>query len=354
MSPNRKSLICLAATALLALTVQATSSPFLHNPLRVRVNSELIRNVFHKRDQDILKVIQNVDLGTFALGDANIESLKVSFEPSNGEKDQFDYKLSLDQSKFIGIESDNMKIFGNGKIVHGGNSEEFTIEGPVQDFRVSFEVDQNAGSTDKKIIFKGIDLVFNNQDLIIVSTSPVFQEHGHSEELKNWLSKRLVDELHNIKTEALSGKEATIAKLPALSLAPAVGLYYAAFLAERVEFTDSYIEYEFSPVSLKLMKPKSIHPEFVKQIQTSFAPSDSSDEPSALQLIVDENLINVVIGMFLKIDTTYSVRELLALDPRLVMMRQLMTTTTIGMAIPQFKEEYGEGRPIDIVLTPSH
>jgi hypothetical protein len=58
--------------------------------------------------------------------------------------------------------------------------------------------------------------------------------------------------------------------------------------------------------------------------------------------------------MFLKIDTMYSVRELLALDPRLVMMRQLLTTTTIGMAIPQFKEEYGEGRPIDIVLTPSH
>jgi hypothetical protein len=38
--------------------------------------------------------------------------------------------------------------------------------------------------------------------------------------------------------------------------------------------------------------------------------------------------------MFLKIDTTYSVRDLLALDPRLIMLRQLMTTTTIGMAIP--------------------
>ena len=74
MSPNpRKSLFFLAASALLAVTVQA--GPFLHNPLRVRVNSELIRSVFHKRDQDILRVIQNVELGTFPLGDANIESL---------------------------------------------------------------------------------------------------------------------------------------------------------------------------------------------------------------------------------------------------------------------------------------
>ncbi len=51
-------------------------------------------------------------------------------------------------------------------------------------------------------------------------------------------------------------------------------------------------------------------------------------------MIVDENLINSVIGMFLKLDTTYSLRELLAIDPRLVVMRQLLTTTTIGMAIP--------------------
>lgn len=156
--------------------------------------------------------------------------------------------------------------------------------------------------------------------------------------MKNWVASRLLEELHSIKTDALGGKEAMVAKLPALSLAPVVGLYYAAFLAERVEFTDSYIEYEFSPVSLKLLKPKYVHDEFIKSIDTQFHPQEQGDEQSALQLIVDENLINVVIGMFLKIDTMYSVRELLALDPRLVMMRQLLTTTTIGMAIPQFKE----------------
>jgi len=223
--------------------------------------------VFHKRDQDMLKIFQNVNLGNYALsGDASIEGLSVSFEPKDGSRDQFDYKLSLDQTKFIGIESDNMKVWGTGKIVHGGNSEDFSIEGPVSNFRVTFEVAQNAGSTDKKISFKGIDLSFNNQDLAITSNSAVFSEHGHGDQLKTWLSQRLIDELHNIRADAMAGKESTIAKLPALSLAPAVGLYYAAFLAERVEFTDSYIEYEFSPVSLKLMKAKSIHPEFIKPI----------------------------------------------------------------------------------------
>lgn len=139
-----------------------------------------------------------------------------------------------------------------------------------------------------------------------------------------------------------------------LSLAPAVGLYYAAFMADKIEFAESYIEYEFSPVSLKLVKANKFYEDFLKEIKTDFAPQEEGEDPSALQLIVDENLINGVIGTFLKMDTMYSLRELLALDPRLVMMRQLLTTTTIGMAIPQFKEEFGENRPIDLVFTSSH
>lgn len=125
-------------------------------------------------------------------------------------------------------------------------------------------------------------------------------------------------------------------------------------MAERMEFTDSYIEYEFSPVSMKIIPPAKLYEEFLKAIETDFAPSEESEDPSALQMIVDENMINAIIGMFLKIDTTYSLRELLAIDPRLIVMRQLLTTTTIGMAIPAFKEQFGENKPIDIVFDPSH
>lgn len=32
----------------------------------------------------------------------------------------------------------------------------------------------------------------------------------------------------------------------------------------------------------------------------------------------------------------------------------MMTTTTVGTVLPQFTEEYGEGKPLDIVVTPSH
>jgi hypothetical protein len=61
-----------------------------------------------------------------------------------------------------------------------------------------------------------------------------------------------------------------------------------------------------------------------------------------------------MIGQFLKIEKNWSLRDLLNLDKRLAVMKQLLTTTTIGMAIPSFKEEYGENRPLNVVLTASH
>lgn len=44
----------------------------------------------------------------------------------------------------------------------------------------------------------------------------------------------------------------------------------------------------------------------------------------------------------------------MTIDPRFAVAKQLMTTTTVGMALPQFKEEYGEGKAIDVVGTVSH
>jgi hypothetical protein len=45
-------------------------------------------------------------------------------------------------------------------------------------------------------------------------------------------------------------------------------------------------------------------------------------------------MINGIVGQFLKIDKMYSFREMLALDPRFVVFKQLMTTTTLGTVLP--------------------
>ena len=44
----------------------------------------------------------------------------------------------------------------------------------------------------------------------------------------------------------------------------------------------------------------------------------------------------------------------MSVDPRFAVFKQLLTTTTVAMVLPQLKEEYGEGRPLDLVGTASH
>ena len=53
--------------ALLCLLSTTYASKMLHNPLRIRVNSDILRGVFHKKDQDLLNVMSDIKLGDFAL-----------------------------------------------------------------------------------------------------------------------------------------------------------------------------------------------------------------------------------------------------------------------------------------------
>lgn len=156
--------------------------------------------------------------------------------------------------------------------------------------------------------------------------------------------------MKKIEQRVLDGDQETIGKLPILSLAPVFGLYYATYGAEKVTFSDNFVEYDFSPVSLKLVD--KLHQEFLKEIDTKFVESET--DSSAIQVIIDENLINGIVGKFLKIEKMYSLREVMSMDPRFAVFKQLLTSTTLGMVLPQFKEEYGEGRPLDLVGTAAH
>lgn len=41
-------------------------------------------------------------------------------------------------------------------------------------------------------------------------------------------------------------------------------------------------------------------------------------------------------------------------EPRMAVLKQLLTTTTLGMALPTFKEDYGDNKNVDLVGTLSH
>lgn len=94
-----------------------------------------------------------------------------------------------------------MKFKGKGQISHAGGEtgEDFTIEGPVENIRLSFEVTKDVltkTSGQSKIDFKDIDIKIDNSKVQIQSQSQAFNEHGHSDEVKNWVRTRLAEEIH--------------------------------------------------------------------------------------------------------------------------------------------------------------
>lgn len=53
-------------------------------------------------------------------------------------------------------------------------------------------------------------------------------------------------------------------------------------------------------------------------------------------------------------DKMFSLREFLSTDPRFSLFKQFLTTSTLGLALPNFKTDYPEGSPVDVIGTLSH
>jgi hypothetical protein len=70
--------------------------------------------------------------------------------------------------------------------------------------------------------------------------------------------------------------------------------------------------------------------------------------------IADENFINGLFRTYSSVNRFYSLKDFMKTDSRFAQFTALMSTATLGMAIPSFKEEYEEPKPFDLVGTLSH
>jgi hypothetical protein len=83
-----------------------------------------------------------------------------------------------------------------------------------------------------------------------------------------------------IKDDAFSGSLDILQKLPVINITPLFALYHATNAAEKVKFADDFIEYDFSPKSMKMIK--NSRDELLKPIDTFFAPLQEGHDPSAM------------------------------------------------------------------------
>ena len=118
----------------------------------------------------------------------------------------------------------------------------------------------------------------------------------------------------NVINQTLNGDMQHMVKLPLTSILPAFALNFGAYAAEKILFPGNFVEFGVSPASLNLIS-KRVNDK-LKEVETSF---DNDTKNDAFQLIVDENFINTVFASFATVDKMYSVRDVMAKDPRFSM-----------------------------------
>ncbi len=85
-------------------------------------------------------------------------------------------------------------------------------------------------------------------------------------------------------------------------------------------------------------------------IQSQFETGEFQDS-FAFQGIIDENMFNHIFLGLSENKERMSLRKVLSADQRGQMILAVMTTSTLGLLLPAVKEEFGEGKKVDLVGT---
>lgn len=170
------------------------------------------------------------------------------------------------------------------------------------------------------------------------------------------LVELLIKEINLVKAnllEANHDNNEQLERFPMDVVVPFVLVVYGTQFAEKVEFSEKFIEFGFSLSHFNMLSDK--HKKLLKNIEGSFYNEKNFfGQEAFVQLNIDDNFFNSMSAMIVAVDQMFSMRELSKLNKNAKPFIQMLTTSTIGAVLPQFSEEYGADKKIDIVVSPSH
>lgn len=174
-----------------------------------------------------------------------------------------------------------------------------------------------------------------------------------SEEHKEELLHRMFVEVSYIKDQTQNGQVEKLPNFPIDTMLPFVTLYYATQFCDTWEHPNKFIELGFSPLRMKLLTEKQ--QKLLKPIQGGFYKEVNKSGLEALfQLIIDDNFFNSFTSIVASIDQHFSLRTIFKGNAKAKAFLDMLTTSTVGTILPEFINDYGENKKIDLVLSPSH
>ena len=120
------------------VSISQVNAEALTPPLKARINSEVFKNVIHRRDQELLKIFSKMSLipahGEEAEGEFRLDNLRASITAKDGiVYDDFDFELHVEKDYF-GAESSELQYSGTGSV----EGKEFTFKGPIEMFKLRY------------------------------------------------------------------------------------------------------------------------------------------------------------------------------------------------------------------------
>jgi len=67
--------------------------------------------------------------------------------------------------------------------------------------------------------------------------------------------------------------------------------------------------------------------------------------------LIDDNLFNSLTSVFTSVEKSFKARELMKLNPNLQPFLSMMSTSTLAPILPDFVEDYGENKRLDVKVS---
>jgi hypothetical protein len=137
------------------------------------------------------------------------------------------------------------------------------------------------------------------------------------------------------------------------TVVPFVGMFYMVQFAEEVDISDKFMAMGASLKHFEMLSDKQNN--LLKAISGGFNNDvNKNGEPALMQFLFDDNLFNSISAVLVSVEKMFSFRELAKGNPKAKPALQMMTTSTVGTVLPQFVEEYGANKKVDLAFSPSH
>lgn len=339
MALSVKRFSSLLAFGLAAFDNLAARAEQAQNPLRLMLNSEVLRTLFNKGDQRILEAFSDLKLSVEEKTERCPDFAHAVFSLTTNEGvdiDSYDFDVSInDPDKgYLGFEGKDLRIVGKATFGADESAEPVGFSAPVNALRLEAEF-----------------VPEDNKDVLEINKSAqkpalkefefdlgtvVFDDATISEGCGAEVHEGLIDGVMQMYDKLWAGDLESLASMPVESFLPMIMIRHIGGLAREQKIDSQAVEFGFDPEMIfeRVRNMPSKKPAMLKAINSEFSRQTSAKDPTMVSVIIDENAVNSLLLEFVLIERAFSLRDFMRADPRLQDVVREMNTKSMTVLLP--------------------